>query len=426
MPPTPTVRRSTSPRFPPATLSADIATLSTPGKPQLAIPTSAYSRSQSRGRHLDNQPGDSSLSQSATTTQPSSFFSAASLPRTSSLLPPPRPLPSDAHPVLGPPAFRDPFNAEPISSHDRQVSETDQVYSKRWPSRSSSVSGLAEGLRGLDRWSASTASSRGTNRRKSSSFSHRMSVDAVALQNSINPTVITYQTPRKLQKSRPSTANGGSPGGAVGGSRAYPPSPSRVPPLASLPPILSLPSLEQEVRGGYPSLSNRPTPQQRPPYLRQQSGDYASYFGNDRAETPGESISSTKVERPVSPGSQVATDRDVDMLPYEQGDGVGGRPRGHSRNRSQNAKSSGDSTKSRDRSKQPSQKAMLSKALQKANTAVQLDNAGNVEGARSAYSEACDLLQQVLSRTSGEEDKRKLEAIVSDSKTLDDGSTVID
>jgi hypothetical protein len=56
---------------------------------------------------------------------------------------------------------------------------------------------------------------------------------------------------------------------------------------------------------------------------------------------------------------------------------------------------------------------MLSKALQKANMAVQLDNAENPEGAREAYAEACDLLQQVLQRTGGEEDRKKLEAIVS-------------
>lgn len=55
---------------------------------------------------------------------------------------------------------------------------------------------------------------------------------------------------------------------------------------------------------------------------------------------------------------------------------------------------------------------MLSKALQKANTAVVLDNAMNFEGAMQAYSEACDLLQQVMMRSSGDEDRRKLEAIV--------------
>ncbi|KAL5321789.1 hypothetical protein ACEPPN_009752 [Leptodophora sp. 'Broadleaf-Isolate-01'] len=54
---------------------------------------------------------------------------------------------------------------------------------------------------------------------------------------------------------------------------------------------------------------------------------------------------------------------------------------------------------------------MLSKALQKANTAVLLDNAQNFEGAMQAYSEACALLQQVMLRSSGDDDRRKLEAI---------------
>jgi hypothetical protein len=79
------------------------------------------------------------------------------------------------------------------------------------------------------------------------------------------------------------------------------------------------------------------------------------------------------------------------------------------------------SDKGKDRSsKPPSQKAMLSKALQKANTAVVLDNAQNFEGAMEAYSEACDLLQQVMLRSSGEEDRRKLEAIVSCNPIFDD------
>ncbi|KAM3537007.1 hypothetical protein ARSEF1564_010070, partial [Beauveria bassiana] len=82
--------------------------------------------------------------------------------------------------------------------------------------------------------------------------------------------------------------------------------------------------------------------------------------------------------------------------------------RGQGRRRS--SKGSNDIDKGK-AAKPPSQKAMLSRALQKANTAVQLDNAQNLEGARTAYAEACDLLQQVLRRTSGDEDKRKLEAI---------------
>ncbi|KAL4923203.1 uncharacterized protein BDV17DRAFT_17187 [Aspergillus undulatus] len=60
----------------------------------------------------------------------------------------------------------------------------------------------------------------------------------------------------------------------------------------------------------------------------------------------------------------------------------------------------------------PSQKAMLSKALQKANTAVLLDNAANFEGAMEAYSDACQLLQLVMVRSSGGEDEKlKLQEI---------------
>ncbi|OAL01263.1 hypothetical protein IQ06DRAFT_248251 [Phaeosphaeriaceae sp. SRC1lsM3a] len=56
-------------------------------------------------------------------------------------------------------------------------------------------------------------------------------------------------------------------------------------------------------------------------------------------------------------------------------------------------------------------KTMLSRALQKANTAVLLDNAQNFEGATEAYEDACKLLQQVMIRSSAEEDRRKLDAI---------------
>lgn len=66
-----------------------------------------------------------------------------------------------------------------------------------------------------------------------------------------------------------------------------------------------------------------------------------------------------------------------------------------------------------ERTDEPSQKAMLSKALQRANTAVELDNAENFQDARSDYREACDLLHQVLLRIVNDEDKKKLKAIVS-------------
>lgn len=61
----------------------------------------------------------------------------------------------------------------------------------------------------------------------------------------------------------------------------------------------------------------------------------------------------------------------------------------------------------------PSQKMMLSSALQKANTAVTLDNAENYEGAMEAYGDACVLLGQVMMRAGGDDDRKKLQAIVS-------------
>jgi hypothetical protein len=60
-------------------------------------------------------------------------------------------------------------------------------------------------------------------------------------------------------------------------------------------------------------------------------------------------------------------------------------------------------------------KAMLSKALQQAHRAVLLDNAHNFEGAIEAYSEACELLHQVLIRSTADEERRKLDQIVSQS-----------
>jgi hypothetical protein len=56
---------------------------------------------------------------------------------------------------------------------------------------------------------------------------------------------------------------------------------------------------------------------------------------------------------------------------------------------------------------------MLEVALQHPNAAVLLDNAQDFKGAIQGYWEACNLLQQVVMRSSGDEDKRKLDAIVS-------------
>lgn len=58
-------------------------------------------------------------------------------------------------------------------------------------------------------------------------------------------------------------------------------------------------------------------------------------------------------------------------------------------------------------------KSILSQALQRANAAVEMDNAQNYEDATAAYEEACEYLSRVMHKTSNEEDRRKLRAIVS-------------
>jgi hypothetical protein len=67
------------------------------------------------------------------------------------------------------------------------------------------------------------------------------------------------------------------------------------------------------------------------------------------------------------------------------------------------------SSKERDRDR----KELLSKALQKAHTAVVLDNALNPESAVLAYEDAVELLQEVLVRSTADQERRKLEEIVS-------------
>lgn len=61
--------------------------------------------------------------------------------------------------------------------------------------------------------------------------------------------------------------------------------------------------------------------------------------------------------------------------------------------------------------KAPSQKAMLSRALQKAHHAVTLDQCSNFEGAMHAYQDACLLLHKVMIRSSGTEDRQKLDSV---------------
>ena len=307
----------------------------------------------------------------------------------------------------GVPNLRDPFNdPRPAPKIPDQP---------RGHSRSSSTGGLSDTFRNLNRWSASTTSSRASHL---ADFTRRVSAEILGAAFHASPG-------KKLHKSRPSTS-GDSPRSSLAprnrtGSPAA--AAAAVPPLQSLPRISTGPSLEHEVlesnvlRGRH-----SPLPERAGYDPQQPSEDYGAVWdAHSGAPQEEHGLSLHYANHPGPPP------RAPDMISHESSimyTQNGQAAKGHSRSRSTGAKGSADTTvssRSRDKdrergdrgNKPPSQKAMLSKALAKANTAVQLDNAQNFEGARRAYAEACAVLQQVLLRTSGEEDRRKLEAIVS-------------
>lgn len=292
-------------------------------------------------------------------------------------------LPSETHPVI-----------------DSSESE------RRRHSRSSSLGGVRDGVANLNRWSKSTASSREIGHKGTTSISRRMSSGGSGAFN-----FGIESPPKKLQKSRPSTANSNS----NSPSRQIQASELSSNPIAKLPPILTLPSLQTSANTNSPATGSPSTAGLLSAAYRSTAQGEDYFTGNWKVQTrdfsqkrsPSGSRSAS-VDPSLSSGSGLVTNGTTKKAQPEEES----RPRRHSRNRSQATKSSAG-TGSSPNSKQPSQKAMLSKALQKANTAVLLDNAQNFEGAMQAYSEACTLLQQVMQRSSGDQDKRKLEAIVS-------------
>ncbi|KAI9848434.1 MAG: hypothetical protein M1837_000229 [Sclerophora amabilis] len=315
--------------------------------------------------------------------------------------------------------------------------------------RSSSAAGIREGIGNLNRWSQSTNSSIGssTNRRRNS-FSKRLSLTGANPLSPLGGTAASPTTSRSpLSTSRPSTAGSSS-------RRASPPPPPPSLSTTLLPPMLTLPSLSHAVTAAdssstpatiSPSTAGLLTP-----------STYASstpdYFGEVGKGWQGNSPPRKKLSpqatllnpSPVSQSSSPSSNRKAGFdlqsnnvngtgLPLQPDrnlprnrtrDSIYRTDRGHSRSREADGKGSGgtdtnssiSSTRSKDRdkthgTKHPSQKAMLSKALQKAKTAVLLDNAQNFEGAVHAYRDACALLQKVMAKSSANEERKKLEAI---------------
>lgn len=256
----------------------------------------------------------------------------------------------------------------------------------------------ADGAVNHNRWSRSTSSSRDNNSAQRSA-SRRMSFGAPVSFNFGSPEQ-DKSASKRLQKSRPSTGN--SPVRQFSTTRVFESS------VSQLPPILNLPSLQ--IPPTTSSSSSLPGSPSTAGFISAVvSSSVPDYYSKSNS-TPRDFSRSRSPPRTgfesagLSPPAAGLNGERID-----QGNGTEAREisNGHSRNRS------GKSSGSLRSSKQPSQKAMLSKALQKANTAVLLDNAQNFEGATQAYSEACALLQHVMLRNSGDDDRRKLEAIVS-------------
>ncbi len=307
--------------------------------------------------------------------------------------------------------------------------------------------GIREGVGNLNRWSQSTVSSSksSTTHVRRSSFSKRISGSFGSFGGFHSPQS-SSPNGKVVGRFRPSAST--SPEEAPKDSV---PSRTTKQPVPSLPPIVTLSSLSQAVDAAdSPSTAAGATPATADllsPLTYQPEPDY---FGNRwKARSPSlhqrvdPQIQRKSPNRPH--GAATSPSNSTNLLPAtETKSGTNSTERAVSKfskrgsiqvkeqSRETHSSRAGDrggttsgvgpaeseaSASTSDRHeksrKEPSQKAMLSKALQKANHAVLLDNAQNFEGAMKAYGDACALLQKVMLRSSGDEDRKKLEAVVS-------------
>ncbi|KAL9125468.1 MAG: hypothetical protein Q9217_005333 [Psora testacea] len=303
--------------------------------------------------------------------------------------------------------------------------------------RPDSRHGINDGIANLNRWSQSTASSHRSSatRRRNNSFSKRQSGSIGSFTGLGSP---QEPSPNARSNRRPSSPP------VLSSSRSTTVSsfPENPPPV--LPPIVTLSSLSQAVdTADSPSTISAHTPATAellsPSTNNTSEQDYFGDRWSARSPTkPAPRGKRTSLGRPssrASPASPQSSDRPLSSWSAKPPESVYSprtapcakhvdrRQGAHYRNRANSAKSTGttegesSASDNRDlpgraqRRRAPSQKALLSKALAKANHAVVLDGRQNVEGAILAYSDACNLLRQVMVRSSGQDDRRKLEAV---------------
>jgi hypothetical protein len=309
-------------------------------------------------------------------------------------------------------------------------------------SRPNSVGGIKEGVGNLNRWSQSTTSSMnsGNGHHKRGSLSRRLSLGGNGSLSSLKSITNPHSPPSRNAPTKSRSSPNKAP--------TEPPPPPPGPEMASinaLPTIITLPTLSQAVDNASTSTGATATPATID-LLTPSTYNGADYFGEKwKGKSPvattramEQRLAPSPIDSSTSSSSHARTTSvdpvklvpapestySPERIPAKRSQSRDNYRGGHTRSidEDENGKGSGgtgggsstSSVRSERRYKMPSQKAMLSKALQKANTAVLLDNAQNFEGAMEAYADACHLLQQVMDRSSGDEDKRKLEAIVSD------------
>ncbi|KAL8828403.1 MAG: hypothetical protein Q9170_006618 [Blastenia crenularia] len=347
------------------------------------------------------------------------------------------------------------INFNPANLSVQTLSPENRRRSSAAYSHSDSSNGVREGVGNLNRWSQSTVSSNSSAaHNRKGSFSKRLSgsfgsFGTFAHPHSSSPNakavgkfrLSANTSPEELSKTLPSNQSIHQP---------------RTQPPPTLPPIVTLSSLSQAVDAAdSPSTAATATPATTDllsPATYQPEPDYFGSRWSPRSplsqQTSGSPLA--KANPVLSPGQIAAastlhtqsqspetghptTSNDRAVSKYSQRGSIQQkkRPREQTPNNARNqreairAASSAqveDSATVNDRytadRRLPSQKAMLSKALQKAKHAVLLDNAQNFEGAMDAYGDACALLQSVMQRSSGDEYRMKLESVTADGKAL--------
>ena len=349
---------------------------------------------------------------------------------------------NSSHPSVTGLRSQSPNEVNPIPTNltGRTLSpETSKRRSSALYTRPDSGSGFREGVGNLNRWSQSTGSSKNSVHNRRSSFSKRLSGSFGSFggftggQSQTPSPNVPFST-----RGRPSSQKGPA-------AQAKVSSPSKPAPV--LPPIVTLSSLSQAVDAAdspstiatvTPATADILSPSKRTSTQRDYFGDGWSSrsptkpMAGMKRPAPSYSarpikLSPISIDNSTSPGSPGPPESAYSPRTTSRLKHASRRisQNGHHRYRDDPNKGSatteGESSASDNRAradraqkrKAPSQKAMLSKALQKAHHAVTLDQHSNFEGAMHAYQDACALLQKVMIRSSGIEDRQKLDAVVS-------------